>query len=162
MTDQTDVPLACFTANCEAGLRALTLMQESRQRFLELQLDAVRKDIKTLHEAGAQLANAGDFATLATLPATFLRNQAEHYAQRMQAWMNLAIHNQTAMVEQLREAGETWQRCQAAALQQAGSTASLPTQVQAMFEKFSQAAATLDGTAASTGAATHKRAAHAG
>ncbi|MBB1631098.1 phasin family protein [Cupriavidus sp. UME77] len=161
MPDQTDVPLACFAANCEAGLRALTLLQESRQRFLELQLDAVRKDIKTLHDAGAQLANAGDFATLATLPATFLRNQAEHYAQRMQAWMSLAIHNQTAMVEQLREAGETWQRCQAAALQQAGSTASLSAPVQGMFEKFSQAAA-LNGTAASTGAATQKRAIHAG
>lgn len=157
MTDQTDIPLAFFTANCEAGLRALTLMQESRQRFLELQLDAVRKDIKTLHDAGAQLANAGDFATLATLPATFAQNQAEHYAQRMQAWMNLAIHNQTAMVEQMREAAETWQRCQAATLQQAGSTASLPAPVQEMFEKFSQAAAMLNGTAGGTGAATRKR-----
>ncbi|GAB7549539.1 phasin family protein [Cupriavidus sp. CuC1] len=162
MTDQTDVPLALFTANCEAGLRVLTLMQESRQRFLELQLDAVRKDIEILHEAGAQLANAGDFSTLSTLPATFLRSQAEHYAQRMQAWMSLTIHNQTAMVEQLREAGETWQRCQAATLQQAGSTASLPAPVRDMFEKLSQGAATLNASASGTGAATQKRTIHTG
>jgi hypothetical protein len=33
MTDQTDAPLACFSATCKAGLRALPLMQGSRRRF---------------------------------------------------------------------------------------------------------------------------------
>ncbi|MGT2428205.1 hypothetical protein ACU4GI_28575 [Cupriavidus basilensis] len=168
MTDQTDAPFAFFSASCEAGLRALTLMQESRERFLEIQLDAIRRDIKTTHEVGAQLANASDFAAFAALPVTILRNEAEHCAQLMQAWMSLAIHNQTAMVEQMREAGESWQRCQATGLQQAGTTASMVAPVQALFEKFSQAAAwkpALNGTGAepadSTLAASRKRTIHA-
>jgi hypothetical protein len=140
MKDQTAVPLAFFSANCEAGLRALSLMQEGRQRFLEIQLEAIRKDIQTTHAVGEQLANADNFAALASLPLTFLRNEAEHCAQLMQAWMSLAIHNQTAMVEQMREAGESWQRCQASSLQQAGSATSMWTPMQDMFEKFNQAA----------------------
>lgn len=164
MTDQTNVPLAFFSANCEAGLRALTLVQESRQRFLEIQLDAIRKDIKTSHEVSAQLANAGDFAALATLPATFLRNAAEHCTEMMQAWMSLAIHNQNAMVEQMRETGESWQRCQAASMQQAGNAASLTAPMQDMFEKFSQAAASMpagNGAANSTAATARRKAIHA-
>ncbi|MCY0853574.1 hypothetical protein [Cupriavidus sp. D39] len=154
MTDQTDVPLAFFSANCEVGLRALTLLQESRQRFLEIQLEAIRKDIKTTHEVGAQLANASNFAALAALPVTFLRNEAEHCAHLMQAWMSLAIHNQTAIVEQMREIGESWQRCQAMSLQQAGNTASMVAPVQDIFEKFRQGTAwspALNGTGAQAG-----------
>lgn len=168
MTDQTDAPFAFFSANCEAGLRALTLMQESRERFLEVQLDAIRRDIETTREVGEQLANASNFAAFATLPVTILRNEAEHCAQLMQAWMRLAIHNQTAMVEQMREAGESWQRCQATGLQQAGNTASMMAPVQALFEKISQAAAlkpALNGTGAEPAdgalAATRKKVIHA-
>ncbi|MDF3833408.1 phasin family protein [Cupriavidus basilensis] len=164
MADQTNVPLDFLTFNYEVGLRALTLLQESRQRFLEVQLDAIRKDIKTSHEASAQLAKASDFAALATLPAAFLRNAAEQCAETMQAWMSLAIHNQSAMVEQMRETGESWQRCQAATLQQAGNASPLSAPMQDIFEKFRQAAAwTPAGSGAddSTAATTRKRAVHA-
>ncbi|EHP39501.1 hypothetical protein OR16_31299 [Cupriavidus basilensis OR16] len=163
MTDQTDVPLAFFGANCEAGLRVLTLLQESRQRFLEIQLEAIRRDIKTTHEVGVELANAGDFAALAALPVTFLRNEAEHCTHLMQAWVSLAIHNQTAVVEQMREIGESWQRCQAMSLRQAGDTASMVAPVQDIFEQFRQAMAwnpALNGTG--TAASPQRAPVHAG
>ncbi|MGO4330953.1 hypothetical protein [Cupriavidus sp. M-11] len=131
-------------------------------------MEAIRKDIKTTREVGAQLANANNIAALAALPVTFLRTEAEHCAHLMQAWMSLAIHNQTAIVEQMREIGESWQRCQAMSLQQAGNTASMVAPVQEIFEKFRQATAwnpALNGTGAEVGggaaASSRKRPAHA-
>lgn len=148
MTEQTDVPLAFFSANCEAGLRALTLLQESRQRFLEIQLEAIRKDIKTTHEVGAQFADATNFAALAALPVTFLRNEAEHCAHLMQAWLSLAIHNQRAVVEQTREIGESWRRCQLMSLQQPGTTAAPAAPVQEIFRQATAWSPALDCTGA--------------
>ncbi|WP_059413153.1 phasin family protein [Cupriavidus basilensis] len=138
MAEPTSIPTDLLTFPCETGLRTLTLLQESRARLLEAQLEAVRKDIKTSREIGEQLVHAGDFGALAALPAALFRSQAEHYATLMQAWMRLAIHDQNAVLEQLRETGESWQRCQTSLWQHAANPAALAAPVKDLFEKLSQ------------------------
>ncbi|WP_420993743.1 hypothetical protein ACKI2N_008290 [Cupriavidus sp. 30B13] len=139
MAEPTSIPSDVLAFPCETGLRALTLLQESRERLLEAELEAVRKDIKATREMGAQIVGAGDFAALAALPAALFRGQAEHCASLIQAWMRLAIHDQNALMEQMRETGESWQRCQAALWQQAGNPSALAAPVKDLFEKLSQA-----------------------
>ncbi|MGT2509408.1 hypothetical protein [Cupriavidus basilensis] len=93
MIDQSNAQIELLTANCEAGLRALTLILESQQRLLKVQLDAIRNDIETSHEIGTKIKDGDNFAAFSALPVTLFRNQAEHCAKLLQASMMLA-HSQ--------------------------------------------------------------------
>jgi len=139
MANPNDIPLEVFRAGMEAALRGTMLMLERQQRLLSMQLKAVDQAVAGTKEIFSGVAHAGSMADLAALPAALLRQQTEQYTRLCEACTAMASHNQTALAEQMREAGETWQKLQGNAVASGAGVQGVTTpSMQELFDRFGQ------------------------
>ncbi len=102
-------PLDLCRANFGFALRFAALLQESRQRSRQLEVQAADSAIAMLRAAAHAVDGAQDWNTLAGSPGNLMRDQAQMMAKFWEGWYGIALQNSSALQAGVDDAVKHWQ-----------------------------------------------------
>lgn len=136
MTASTDLPLRLYKANLELNLRVNQLLQQSAQQWLDLGARLVGDGVAESDAEADQLARAGDWQSLASLPGEAFWRQLQQRFGDVQTASQIAISTQTLFARGLQEALRAWQKDTTLALGGSGEETSLDAAWKGVFESW--------------------------
>jgi len=108
--------LSLYKANVGLWLDTARLLEESRQRWLELGARLAGGVIDESRDLAGQVASARDWPSLAAAPQNAAWRQAQHRLDGVRAIAETALENQAALSTGLQRALAGWQRKSVTAL----------------------------------------------
>ncbi len=129
------IPLGLFKANIELQLRITRLLQDSGQQWLESAQRAGADSIAETTSEIESLLRAGNWQSLATLPAESFWRLIQQRTGDAQAINQTVIKNQAQFTTGLQQALESWQRSVLGAIGE--DSAAQP--LQDLFKQWGQA-----------------------
>lgn len=149
MPNPTDMPFELTRTAMENLLRGVSLVGETQQQLMQLQLRAINDALSGSEVAMNEVTNATDWAALGALPSLLVRQNIERNAGMVQNCVKLMADTQASWLARLRDASESLQRCQADAMA-SGAAAGATFPMQAVFDRFNDMAQATGAAAART------------
>lgn len=138
MPTPTDIPFELARTALENALRGFTLLEETQQNVVQMQLKAIDRALSGAQETMTEVSRASDWTALGTLPSLMVRHAVEQNTSMMQHCLKLIADTQSAWISGARDASESLQRCQADAIASSASSGTgFP--MQAMFNQVNEA-----------------------
>ena len=134
MNLDNQLPLALFRAQMTLCLRAGELVQESRQRWLELADLNTRREVGEAHTEVVDSSTAPDWSALASVPADAFWRHLQRSMLVSQETLLTAMNNQAAFGAGMQRAVAEWQREAAQAVSQASNAMPLHTTLAEMLK----------------------------